>query len=127
MNKKVLFIDNAVSYRNGHHLLREEGYHVDVVADRGIQDRLDIEDYDIIILQEDPETDKWSLCEKVRRLCRQPLIVISLNASADTCVRAIEAGADYFMRQPFGRREFTARVHSLLQRTRSKPAAAVSS
>jgi len=45
-----------------------------------------------------------------------PIIVISPNASTETCVKAINAGADYFMRKPFGPLELLARIRSLLQR-----------
>lgn len=55
-------------------------------------------------------------CEKLRRSTSIPLIVISYEASTETCVKAINAGADYFMRKPFGPLELHARINSLLQR-----------
>ena len=117
-NKKVLVIDNTVSHSTSYQLLIREGYDVDMVhsSDVGLQ-QLEAQPYDIIILQESREAKSWQLCEKIRHLCHMPLIVISTNASADTCVKAINAGADYFLRKPFGPLEFLARVQSLLQRT----------
>jgi len=117
MNKRVLVIDNAVSYLASSQLLSKEGYAVDTVhnTNAGLQ-QLDAQAYDAIIVQESPEAESWQLCEKIRRLSGMPLIVISTNASANTCVRAINAGADYFMRKAFGPQEFIARVQSLLQR-----------
>ena len=128
MSKKVLVIDNTISYSTSYQLLAKEGYKVDVAHnfDVGLQ-QLDAEAYDIIIFQESHEAESWQLCEKIRHLCRMPLIVISTNASADTCVKAINAGADYFMRKPFGPFEFLARVHSLLQRTPINQSAPVGS
>ena len=117
MNKQVLVIDNTVSHTPGSQLLIEAGYKVDTVhcSDAGLQ-QLDAQAYDVIIVQENPEAESWRLCQKIRHLSGMPLIVISTNASADTCVRAINAGADYFMRKAFGPLEFIARVQSLLQR-----------
>ena len=117
MNKQVLVIENTVSYTAGSQLLSEAGYKVDTVhsSEAGLQ-QLDAQDYDVVIVQESPKTESWQLCEKIRHLSGTPLIVISTNASANTCVRAINAGADYFMRKAFGPQEFIARVQSLLQR-----------
>jgi len=119
--KKALIIDNiynGISHVTSSQLLTKEGCDVYIVhnSDAGLQ-QLDAQDYDLIILQESPEAQSWQLCEKIRHLSGLPLIVISPNASADTCVKAINAGADYFLRKPFGPLEFIARVQSLLQRT----------
>jgi two-component system response regulator VanR len=127
MNRQALVIDNSISYMPGSQLLMEEGYDVEMVhnSDAGLQ-QLDAQSYDIIIVQESPEAESWQLCEKIRRLSGMPLIVISVNASADTCVKAINAGADYCLRKPFGPLEFLARVQSLLQRTSPNKSAPVS-
>ncbi len=128
MSKKVLVINNAISYSTSSQLLREVGYQVDVVHDfdAGLQ-HLDTEAYDVIIAQEGHEAESWQLCHKIRHLSDMPLIVISTNANADACVRALNAGADYFMRKPFGPLEFLSRVHALLQRTSPKQAVPISS
>jgi DNA-binding response OmpR family regulator len=127
--KKVLIIDNidnAISHMTSSQLLIKEGYDVDMVpnADVGLP-QLAAQDYDVIIVQESPEAQSWQLCEKIRHLSGVPLIVISPNASADTSVKAINAGADYFLRKPFGPLEFIARVQSLLQRTSPKQPAPI--
>ena len=116
-NKKVLVINKAVSHSTIYQLLIKEGYEVDVVYDSnmGLQ-HLDAQDYHIIIVQESHDAESWQICEKIRHLSGMPLIVISTDATAETCVKAINAGADYFMRKPFGPLEFLARVRSLLQR-----------
>ena len=93
------------------------GYEVDLThsVDAGLS-RLEYQAYDIIVVLESPGVESWTTCEGIRALTDVPLIVISLNASTDTCVRAINAGADYFLRKSFGPLEFLARVNSLLQR-----------
>jgi DNA-binding response OmpR family regulator len=117
MDKKVLIIKNVTLHTPGSKLLIKEGYRVDTVhgADAGLQ-QLDTQSYDIIIVQESNEAETWRLCEKIRHLSGIPLIVISKNASTDTCVKAINAGADYFLRKPFSSLELVARVQSLLYR-----------
>jgi two-component system response regulator VanR len=128
VSNRVLVIDNTILPATSSQLLTKEGYEVEKVhdSDVGLQ-QLDTQAYDIIIVQENHETESWQLCEKIRHLSRTPLIVISINASADTCVKAINAGADYFMRKPFGPLEFLARVQSLLQRTSLNQSAPVHS
>jgi len=122
MAKKALLIDNTVSPVTSSRLLTGEGYNIDTVydIDTGLQ-RLDNRVYNVIIIKAGPEAESWQLCEEIRRLSGIPLIVISINASADACVKAINAGADYFLRKPLGPLEFRARVNSLIQRTSQKP------
>ena len=117
MGKKVLVINNTAARTPGYHLLIKKGYWVDAVhsTDAGLQ-QLQARAYDIIITQEGWEAESWRLCETIRRFSNVPLIVISKNASTDTCVRAINAGADYFLRKPFGPLELIARIQSLLYR-----------
>ena len=127
MPKKVLSINNTVEHPTFSQLLAKEGYVVDTVHDINAgRQKLHARDYDLIILQENPEAESWQLCEEIRRVSGLPLIVISRNASTETCVRAINAGADYFLRKPFGPLEFLARVQSLLQRIPLRQATSVS-
>jgi DNA-binding response OmpR family regulator len=128
MGNKVLFINNIRSLLLISGLLSRMGYEVDVVDDRetGLE-RLEERTYDIIILLENPVVKSWTLCAKIRKLTAIPLLVISLNASTETSVRAINAGADCFLRKPFGPLEFLARINSLLQRTAPRQSASISS
>ena len=123
MSKKVLFINNIAARSMIPELLARTGYRVDAVYDfdTGLG-QLDAQAYDMAILLENPYSESWQLCEKIRKLTAIPLIVISSNASAETCVKAIHAGADYFMRKPFGPLELMARINSLFQRIPSRQA-----
>jgi DNA-binding response OmpR family regulator len=118
MSRKVLLINNITARPVIPELLAEAGYGVDVVrdSDAGLR-RLDNQAYDVVIVLESPDNRSWQLCGKIRDLTAIPLIVISSGASTETCVKAINVGADYFMRKPFGPLELLARVNSLLQRT----------
>jgi DNA-binding response OmpR family regulator len=126
--KKVLVIRNLTSHTPGAKLLIKEGYRVDTVhnSEAGLQ-QLDTQAYDVVIVQESHEAESWRLCEQIRHLSGIPLIVISKNASTDTCVKAINAGADYFLRKPLSPLELIARVQSLLYRAALKQPAPASS
>lgn len=116
MGKKVLFINNNRSLLLISGLLSKMGYEVNLVDSVAIGlSKLDKEVYDLIIIQENPNTESWRICEQIRWVSSTPLVVISLNASPDTCAKAINAGADFFLRKPFGPLEFLARINSLLQ------------
>jgi two-component system OmpR family response regulator len=123
MGKKVLIIDNTIWHATSYEYLIKEGYAVDKVhsSSTGLQ-KLDTQAYDVVIVQERPGAESWQLCERIRDLSGIPLIVVNKQASAETCVKAINAGADYFMRKPFGPLELIARIQSLLHRTPVKQA-----
>jgi two-component system OmpR family response regulator len=123
MNKRILFLNRYTASSTVPQHVALAGYRVDVALDLEAASRELVNgDYHLIILMENPYTESWSICEKIRRLTSIPLIVISSNASTETCVKAIDAGADYFMRKPFGPLELLARINSLLQRvTNSQP------
>lgn len=117
MSKKVLLINNITARPIIPELLMEAGYGVDVVSDSDAGLRhLDNQACDVVIVLESPTAESWRLCKKIRDLTAIPLIILSSSASTETCVKAINAGADYFMRKPFGPLEFLARINSLLQR-----------
>ncbi len=117
MNKKIILINNVNTRHIIPELLTRAGYSVDIVYDSaaGLRE-LENQAYDIAIVQEEPIAEIWQLCTKIKSRTGIPLIVISPGAGAETCVRVINAGADYFMRKPFGPLEFLARIGSLLQR-----------
>jgi DNA-binding response OmpR family regulator len=117
MGKKVLFINNVRSLLLISEFLSRMGYEVDVV--NNIEDGLSQlvnQVYDITIILESPSVDSGMICERIRDLTSIPLIIISLNASTETCVKAINAGADFFIKKSFGPQELLSRMYSLLQR-----------
>jgi len=121
MAKSVLFINNAGAASLIPAILTANGYTVDVAPDAATGlFRLNDRCYNLAIVLDSPASESWLYCEKVRRLTGIPLIVVSSNASTETCVKAISAGADYFMRKPFGPLELLARVGSLFQRASSR-------
>ncbi len=128
MGNNILFINNAKSLLLISGLLSRVGYEVDLVndLDTGLL-KLEQQTYDIIILLESPTEESWTICARIRNQTTIPLIVISLNASTETCIKAIISGADYFLRKPFGPQELLARIYSLLQRTSSQQSVSITS
>jgi two-component system, OmpR family, KDP operon response regulator KdpE len=122
--RNILVIVNSYLPSEDSGVITQEGYRLNIVnrrnADTG---KINIEDYDIIIIQAGQETEEWQLYEQIRSFSSLPIIVISSDATADTCARAIDAGADYFLRKPFGPMELNARIRALLQRKSLKPSA----
>jgi two-component system response regulator VanR len=117
MGKKALFINNAVAYPNVAGLLSEAGFNVDEAnyVETGLR-RLELDSYDIAVVIESNGPESWQLCQSIKSRAAIPLIVINAGASPEAAARAIYAGADFFLRKPFGPLEFLARVNCLLQR-----------
>ena len=121
MVKKVLFINklNASSIipemlaRAGYEII--EAYNTDTALRR-----LEAASCDLVILLENAAVETWAFCSEIRRIAASPFIIISPGASAESCVRAIGAGADFFIRKPFGPMELIARVNTLFQRAPSR-------
>jgi two-component system OmpR family response regulator len=124
--KKAILIDNTPGRPSLTGLLMMAGLNVDEAIDSetglGL---LETRSYDIAVVTENQDQEIWRLCERIRNLTGIPLIIINANAGPDDCVRAINAGADYFLRKTFGPREFLARVNCLLQRTSPRQVVAV--
>lgn len=127
--KKILVISTAATAMPVPGPLERAGCLIDEVADaaEGLE-KLERGGHDAVILQAAPDNESWILCERIRRLSPSPLVVISPRADADACVRAISAGADFFLRKPCGPLELIARIRSLFTRrqTQGQPEPAVS-
>jgi DNA-binding response OmpR family regulator len=120
MVKKVLFINNAGRASVIPELLADTGCEISEVFDAGAGlRRLESRPFDMVILVENAAAESWLLCGKIRRLTTSPFITISSGASAETCVKAIASGADFFIRKPCGPMELLARVNALFQRVNS--------
>jgi two-component system KDP operon response regulator KdpE len=70
-----------------------------------------------------PEMDGLEVLMHVRTLTDIPVIMLSALSQTDVTVRALEMGADDFVKKPFEKEELLARVQSVLRRaTASSPA-----
>jgi two-component system, OmpR family, response regulator len=117
MSKKVLFINRVNPASIIPELLKGAGYEVAAVDEAGaVLDLLATQAFDMVMLAEQAAAESWIFCKEIRRRTASPLIVINPGAGAEACVKAINAGADFFMRKPFGPMELIARVNALFQR-----------
>lgn len=61
--------------------------------------------------------DNLPLCQYIRQVWPTiPLIMVSENTQERSVIRALDLGADDYVRIPFGEQEFFARIHALLRR-----------
>lgn len=65
-----------------------------------------------------PEMDGYELCNRVRNselLCHIPIVVVTARGEEDDRIRAIEDGADAYLRKPFNAEELLVRVEKLIE------------
>jgi DNA-binding response OmpR family regulator len=71
-----------------------------------------------------PRLDGISLCRRIRETSDVPILILTAVSEEAEAARALNAGADDFVRKPFGATEFLARVRALLRRARPSNARA---
>jgi DNA-binding response OmpR family regulator len=60
----------------------------------------------------------WGVLDRIREVCDVPVIVVADQAGEPGAVRALHAGADDFLPEPYGMPELQARIAALLRRGR---------
>jgi DNA-binding response OmpR family regulator len=63
-----------------------------------------------------PVFDGVSVCRQIRSISNVPIIMVSVLDDQKDVARALEAGADDYVRKPFGADELAARVNAVLRR-----------
>jgi DNA-binding response OmpR family regulator len=66
-----------------------------------------------------PEMDGWQTLERIREMTDVPVVMLTAREGELEAVRGLKAGADDYVRKPFGRQELLARVQALLRRSSS--------
>jgi DNA-binding response OmpR family regulator len=64
-----------------------------------------------------PEMDGWQTLERIREMTDVPVVMLTAREGELEAVRGLKAGADDYVRKPFGRQELLARVQALLRRS----------
>jgi DNA-binding response OmpR family regulator len=73
--------------------------------------------YDLAILDVNlPDANGLDLCEELRAAYDMPIVMLTVVVDELDVVRALESGADDYVRKPFGTRELVARIQSVLRR-----------
>ena len=57
-----------------------------------------------------------AVCEKIRTTSNVPIIILTGLDDESDATRALQAGADDYVRKPFGANELVARIHAVLRR-----------
>jgi two-component system KDP operon response regulator KdpE len=65
-----------------------------------------------------PRLDGITLCQRIRETSDVPILMLTAVSAEAEAARALEAGADDYIRKPFGSTEFLARVRAALRRAR---------
>ena len=118
---RILVIDDDESTRTTPRLLLiREGYSVTTASDgRAGLAAIAAASFDLVVLDwMMPELDGVETCRELRLVSSVPVLMLTGRSSERDKVRALNVGADDYLTKPFGPREFTARVRSLVRRAR---------
>ena len=111
--------DEPTSALLSRHVLEHEGFVVDQAVTGAAAIALVLAtDYDAIILDLGlPDLDGLQVMEAIRREGRTtPVLVLTGALGSDTSVRALDAGADDYIRKPPVPEELSARVRAIVRR-----------
>jgi len=98
--------------------LSEAGFSIVLVSfSLDIMPKMDEIDPDMIIVDETlPSIDGMEVCSRLRNIFGVPVILLGRDSSGRQWARAVEAGADLYLRIPFSNRVLVARVNAILRR-----------
>lgn len=80
--------------------------------------RIRLRAFSLAILDLDSR-DAYAVCHELSEL--MPVVTVTQHADTETCIRALEAGADDCVCRPVPERELIARVRNVLRRTGAEP------
>jgi DNA-binding response OmpR family regulator len=73
-----------------------------------------------------PDVAGEDVCREIRKTSRIPIIMITAKVSEDEVVEGLRAGADDYVKKPFGMKELIARIETQLRRAEQAAVAGVS-
>jgi two-component system KDP operon response regulator KdpE len=115
---RVLVIDDEPQIRRFLEIsLRAQGYRVAeaATAKAGLEE-LALHGADLVVLDLGlPDREGHEVLSELRGWTTVPVIVLSVRASEDEKVRALDAGANDYVTKPFGIQELMARARNLLR------------
>ncbi len=105
--------------------LRHEGYRTLEAGDGDEARRLISESEPSLVVLDVmlPGTDGLALCRWIRSRSELPVIMLTARGEEADRIVGLELGADDYVAKPFSPRELTARVRSVLRRSRPEPPA----
>lgn len=102
--------------------LEKEGYHVTAVSDPLALEKLNLPEYQMILLDVMmPGKDGFALCEEIRDMVDCPILFLTAKTKEADLMKGLGIGGDDYIAKPFGIGELRARVAAHLRReTREK-------
>ncbi len=120
LNDPVLLVDDDAGIRKVvARTLRSAGIDVLAVSDgRSARAALGAGGIAMVLLDVNlPDVSGLDLCAEIHERCAVPVVMLTVIDSEADAVRALESGADDYIRKPFSIRELTARVQAVLRRS----------
>ncbi|MGB3493472.1 MAG: response regulator transcription factor [Elainellaceae cyanobacterium] len=101
--------------------LQQAGYTVRQSADlRQARDSLKLRQPNLVIIDSElPDGDGVEFCRWLQPQCQSLVLMLSARNTEADIVEGLKAGADDYLKKPFGMQEFLARVEALSRRCRS--------
>jgi DNA-binding response OmpR family regulator len=119
----VLLVDDDAGIRRVvSRTLESAGIGVVAVADGATaREALDADHVSLVLLDVNlPDVSGLDLCAEIHRTYSVPVVMLTVVVDETDVVRALESGADDYIRKPFGTRELLARVQAVLRRTQAQ-------
>ncbi len=112
VSKDEIYLDRAAS------LLSQA--HFSVQIGRTLSQALrhiDVEGPQVIVLDEQiSEPEVWECCLQLRRKSQAPILITGPSADSYALIKAINQGADFYLKRPYPESEFVARIRALVRR-----------
>src|SRR3989442_5945954 len=116
---RILVVEDEVDLLSGlAKALREEGYAVDTAAEgeEGLY-KAESWDYDAVVLDVMlPRLDGWGVLQKLRKVKKTPVLMLTARDASRDRVRGLDTGADDYVVKPFDLAELLARLRALIRR-----------
>lgn len=98
-------------------MLARDGHAVDAVNDPATVPGLDLSRYDLVLCDVMmPGIDGFELVGGIRDLVDAPILLLTAKVAEEDAVRGLGAGADDYIRKPFGIDELRAKISAHLRR-----------
>ncbi len=118
---KLLIVDDEPDFLAlVHGWLEDDGYDVHTAANRwdGLQEFVDFRPQLTITDIRMPAMDGFQLISRIREISEAHVMALTAMGDTENTVRGLELGADEYLVKPIIKREFLARVRSLVRRAK---------
>ena len=98
-------------------ILSRDGHQVTVVSDSQMLEAVQLEQFDLILLDiMMPGKDGFTVCKEIRGKTDCPILFLTAKTQEQSLVYGLQTGADDYICKPFGANELRARIGAHLRR-----------